>query len=211
MKKVIIPIFIFCIISSFDKKQDVLTDAFTGAWKSNMDNGEIVMMMDNYFVYTKYDLAAKQFFQTWGGPYTISGNKLIIKIEFNYKDNARVGKTTELEAGIDQKRGLMIRGDLNLDMQQIDNGTGALAGNWRIPGRKQGETINEMARGARKTLKMLSGKRFQWMAINTETGSFSGTGGGSYTFENGKYTEHIEFFSRDSTRVGASLSFDGKV
>ena len=31
------------------------------------------------------------------------------------------------------------------------------------------------------------------------------------TFENGKYTEHIEFFSRDSSRVGASLGFDGKI
>ena len=28
---------------------------------------------------------------------------------------------------------------------------------------------------------------------------------------NGKYTEHIEFFSRDSSRVGASLRFDGKL
>jgi len=26
-----------------------------------------------------------------------------------------------------------------------------------------------------------------------------------------KYTEHIEFFSRDSSRVGASLSFDGSI
>ena len=32
-----------------------------------------------------------------------------------------------------------------------------------------------------------------------------------YEFANGKYTEHIEFFSRDSSRVGASLSFVGKL
>jgi hypothetical protein len=38
-----------------------------------------------------------------------------------------------------------------------------------------------------------------------------GTGGGTYTFANGKYTEHIEFFSRDSSRVGAALTFDGKL
>ncbi|MBK8310764.1 MAG: hypothetical protein IPL04_07545 [Chitinophagaceae bacterium] len=29
-----------------------------------------------------------------------------------------------------------------------------------------------------------------------------------YTLKDGKYTETIEFFSRDSSRVGASLSFD---
>jgi len=49
------------------------------------------------------------------------------------------------------------------------------------------------------------------MAINTETKEFFGTGGGSYTFKDGKYTEQIEFFSRDSSRVGASLSFDGSI
>ncbi|MDX1470670.1 MAG: hypothetical protein R3213_04170 [Flavobacteriaceae bacterium] len=35
-----------------------------------------------------------------------------------------------------------------------------------------------------------------------------GTGGGTYTTEDGKYTENIEFFSRDNSRVGASLEFD---
>lgn len=71
--------------------------------------------------------------------------------------------------------------------------------------------MNQMKRSDRKTLKLLSGTRFQWMAINPATKEFFGTGGGTYTFTNGKYTEHIEFFSRDSTRVGASLTFDGNV
>ena len=57
-------------------------------------------------------------------------------------------------------------------------------------------------------MKILSGTRFQWIAYNTETKEFLGTGGGTYTTEAGKYTENIEFFSRDSSRVGASLSFD---
>ena len=35
-----------------------------------------------------------------------------------------------------------------------------------------------------------------------------GTGGGTYTTDEGKYIENIEFFSRDQTRVGAALSFD---
>jgi hypothetical protein len=64
-----------------------------------------------------------------------------------------------------------------------------------------------MPLAARKTIKLLTAKKFQWAAINTSTGEFFGTGGGSYTFENGKYTEHIEFFSRDNSRVGASLQF----
>jgi hypothetical protein len=71
--------------------------------------------------------------------------------------------------------------------------------------------LNEMPRRDRKTLKLLSSMRFQWMAINPATKEFFGTGGGTYTFVNGKYTEHIEFFSRDSSRVGASLTFDGSL
>ena len=57
-------------------------------------------------------------------------------------------------------------------------------------------------------MKILSGTRFQWIAYNVETKQFSGTGGGTYTTRDGKYTESIEFFSRDNSRVGASLTFD---
>ena len=94
---------------------------------------------------------------------------------------------------------------------RIDDGNTNLAGNWRITGRMRDGSIQPIEKSARKTLKILSSTRFQWMAINTETKEFFGTGGGTYTFTNGKYTENIEFFSRDSSRVGASLSFDGSV
>ena len=63
----------------------------------------------------------------------------------------------------------------------------------------------------RKTMKILSGTRFQWIAYNTETKQFMGTGGGTYKTIDGKYTEKIEFFSRDNSRVGAELSFEFKL
>ncbi len=62
--------------------------------------------------------------------------------------------------------------------------------------------------GPRKTMKILSGTRFQWIAYNTATKEFMGTGGGTYTTIDGKYTENIGFFSRDDSRVGASLEFN---
>ncbi|MEM8527706.1 MAG: hypothetical protein AAGG68_23895, partial [Bacteroidota bacterium] len=43
------------------------------------------------------------------------------------------------------------------------------------------------------------------------TKQFLGTGGGTYTAKDGKYVEHITFFSRDDSRVGASLAFDYEV
>jgi hypothetical protein len=68
--------------------------------------------------------------------------------------------------------------------------------------------MSAMTPGARRTMKILSGTRFQWIAYNVETKEISGTGGGTYTTKDGKYTEHIEFFSRDNSRVGQSLVFD---
>src|SRR5690606_19047358 len=71
--------------------------------------------------------------------------------------------------------------------------------------------LSKMTPGARRTIKILGGGRFQWVAFNSQTKEFSGTGGGTYNAEDGKYTENIEFFSRDDSRVGASLGFDYEV
>ena len=57
-------------------------------------------------------------------------------------------------------------------------------------------------------MKILSGTRFQWIAYNTETKKFMGTGGGTYTTKDGKYSENIEFFSKDNSKAGLSLKFD---
>ena len=74
--------------------------------------------------------------------------------------------------------------------------------------KRDGEIVKRDTSGPRKTMKILSGTRFQWIAYNTETKAFMGTGGGTYTTLDGKYTENIGFFSRDDSRVGASLQFD---
>ena len=71
-------------------------------------------------------------------------------------------------------------------------------------GNKQMRSID----GPRKTMKLLSGKRFQWIAYNTATKQFMGTGGGTYTTENGIYSENVEFFSRDNSKAGIKLKFD---
>src|SRR5690606_688936 len=97
----------------------------------------------------------------------------------------------------------------NSEWKRIDNGKpGKLAGAWLITGRMQEGKMSQMTPGARRTTKILSGTRFQWIAYNVETKEFSGTGGGTYTTRDGKYTENIEFFSRDNSRVGARLTFD---
>lgn len=212
MKKLfLLPLF-FCavilITATIIPQKTTLSNQLSGAWSYHDNSKDIVLMfIDGYCSYSEFNKADKKFTGTLGGPYTYDGTTLKVKVEFNSIDSAEVGS--------DLSVGLKMEGDKLKDdqrtFQREDNGTGPLAGNWRITGRMQDGKMVEINRSSRKTLKLLSGSRFQWIAINPEVKGFYGTGGGTYTFNNGKYTETIEFFSRDGSRVGASLTFDGKV
>lgn len=183
-----------------------------GAWTTD-NNGLTVSLLisDGYCMITTYDKAGKKFIDTWGGSFTVTNKEVNLTIEFNSSDKAQVGKTQTYGYTI-QNNTLTTNGNgETVEWTRVDDGNSPLAGNWRITQRKQGDKMDDIPLRPRRTLKLLTGTRFQWAAINVETGEFSGTGGGTYTFTDGKYTEHIEFFSRDNSRVGASLSFDGKI
>ena len=183
-----------------------------GAWHWEEGNEQqTVCFVDGYCVVAAFDMKGKKFLYTWGGPYKIDGKNLRIDLQFNTKQLELTGTTFSFPISWKgEQLQLALNGTPQL-WKQIDKNDAPLAGVWRISGRKQGDKINEMPLGVRRTLKILTGTRFQWAAINIETKEFFGTGGGHYTFEKGVYTEHIEFFSRDSSRVGASLSFEGKI
>jgi hypothetical protein len=95
----------------------------------------------------------------------------------------------------------------------LTSATTPLTGPWLMAGRKNqnGEISRRDTDVPRKTMKLLTGTKFQWIAFNTSTGEFFGSGGGSYEAKDGKYVEKIEFFSRDNTRVGAELPFNFEV
>ncbi len=168
-----------------------------------------MLVTDNYFSIASYD--ASGFKSTQGGTWQNSDNGATTTMEFNSADKAQVGQHPEVEASFEGDQLIMNLSGQKYNWSRIDEGNSPLAGVWRITARERDGKMSEMQPGARKTIKVLSGTKFQWIAINTETGEFFGTGGGSYTFENGVYTEKIEFFSRDNSRVGASLSFKGSV
>lgn len=183
-----------------------------GAWVSTNNNltGSL-LISDGYCMITTYDKIGKKFIDTWGGSFTVQNNQVKLKVEFNSEDKTQVGKTENYSYSI-QNNILTTDGNgERTEWKRVDDAKSDLAGNWRITKRKQADKMDEIPLRPRRTLKLLTGTRFQWAAINVETGEFSGTGGGTYTFKNGKYTEQIEFFSRDNSRVGASLSFDGKL
>jgi hypothetical protein len=201
-----------CCIASFTLLSFSSISAQTklgGSWKSG---NSVMIATENYFVQATFDTVAKRFDGTLGGTYTQSGSTMSISVEFSTPETSYVGQTADLS--LEEKDGKLIIttpiGEQTWERITEPEAT-ALTGLWRITGRvdKEGK-MSEIKPSARKTIKLLTANRFQWMAINTETGEFFGSGGGTYTLKDGKYTETIEFFSRDSTRVGMSLGFDAK-
>lgn len=164
---------------------------------------------DHYFAVAIY--RDTEFVGTFGGSYEIADGMLTEVIEFDTQQRERVG--TRQRGRVRQEDGSATL-ELTMDAgpvtyQRIDAGApGKLAGAWLITGRYTDGEMKKTTPGARRTMKILSGTRFQWIAYNVDTHEFFGTGGGTYTTADGKYTETIDFFSRDQTRVGKSLEFD---
>jgi hypothetical protein len=201
------------LIMSSAFKTELMKDEIKGAFQFKTGAEEqVVIFADGYFTHTVYDQQNRKFIRTRGGIFTLRDEELSVRYEFDTKDTEQVGQTVKYKLDADEKE---IELDLNGQKQEwskIDEGNEGLAGLWTISARQQnGELVPIHQRGTRKTIKILSSTRFQWAAIDPGTKQFMGTGGGSYKFENGQYIENIEFFSRDSSRVGQSLSFNGKI
>ncbi|GGK81008.1 membrane or secreted protein [Rufibacter glacialis] len=175
-------------------------------------------LADGFFSVAHFDKAGKKFLGTYGGTYTLAKGKFAGKYEFNTFDSTKVGSA--VAGTLARKNGKWLlqtvsgvdKAPQTWEKVADKNATSPLAGAWRISGRLgENGQMNRMVPGPRKTIKILSKDRFQWIAFNSETGAFSGTGGGTYTAQNGKYTEHIEFFSRDNNRVGMELTFNYEI
>ena len=165
----------------------------------------------DYYVHTIYKESPPEFIKTMGGYYTASGNNLMVDLEFNSNHNE--DKITSINVPYKLKKGkLILEGATPMTFTPTTLGTQDLDGKWLMTGRvtDQGEQRRDTSR-PRKTMKYLLNGHFQWIAYNTETFDFFGSGGGTYDATNGKYTENIGYFSRDNSRVGAALSFDYKL
>ncbi|MGV8877597.1 MAG: hypothetical protein ACOH2A_01070 [Sphingobacteriaceae bacterium] len=199
-------------VSSFKVDDNLADDALKGAWQFKRgENIQVAILQDNYFIVSIYNLANKNFIDSFGGTYSLKDGSMSGHIEFSGNQKEMIGQDFYFPVTMKANSLTINREGSVENWEKIDSGEGALAGNWRITSRDQDGKMNPIPLNARRTLKILSGTRFQWAAINNETGELFGTGGGTYTFKNGKYTEKIEFFPKDNSRVGASLSFDGKV
>jgi len=201
------------IIISLGTICSVASQSLLGAWEAEMTDGDqaltsVLIITEGYQVATQYDAKTGAFVSTNGGSWQLNGTTMTETVEFHSKQNDMVGTTVSFEI-ILSDTSLQIEGNPVVWKRLDDGSPGALNGAWLMSGRKRnGELQTRDTDRPRKTMKILSGTRFQWIAYNTETKQFMATGGGSYTTVDGKYTENIEFFSRDNSRVGASLGFD---
>lgn len=211
MKKLIILplLFFFGILSAQDLE---------GSWKLIKTDGEPVtteetirIYQDGYFAYAKKELGTNKFLEAAGGSYD-NRNGYSETYDFHTKDTSMVGEQIKFDflAG-EQKFTITTPDGHSQTWERVSSNANDLSGTWVITGRQRNGDFNRMTPGDRRTVKILGGDRFQWIAFNSETKEFSGTGGGTYSAENGKYTENIFFFSRDDSRVGASLGFDYEV
>lgn len=211
---VTVAIFAFSILllSMKPGEKDFPENKLNGAWVADVYGSNFILLFaDEYCTFTQYNLEGKQFILTSGGPFTVEKDLIRVNIQFSSSNKEEVGKTQEYGYKFSGNELITSINNFEITWKRIDEGNANLAGNWRIVQRRQDGQLSDMPLRARRTLKLLTSTRFQWMAINIETGEFSGTGGGTYTFKDGIYKENIEFFSRDSTRVGMSLSFDDKL
>jgi hypothetical protein len=175
-----------------------------------LQEGEIQklwLFVDGYSAMSEFK--EKEYINSQGGPFQFSDNTLTISFEFNDKNPTKVG-TKETNA-------IKLEGENFIDFQgnkwvKQHANVQDLDGAWKITERMvEGEMREIHQSGERKTIKLLVGGHFQWFAIDPSQKSFSGTGGGYYIFKNGIYTEKILFFSRDNSRVGANLEFEGEI
>ena len=211
--KNIITLILLVLFSTSIKSQSLI-----GSWELTQENElgikekQIVIFSSNgYQSISIFNAETGEFIYTNGGTWELNGDDLTEKVEFDTGNPERVG--SEVTFKIILKKNSITVPEMSRTWKRIDNGKpGKLEGAWLMSGRyRDGKKQTRSIDRPRKTMKLLSGKRFQWIAYNTETKQFMGTGGGTYTTKDGVYSENIEFFSRDNSKAGLKLQFDFEI
>ena len=159
-------------------------------------------------MHSAYTIDPPNFIKTVGGFYTAKNNILKVNLEFN-SDYETNGATQLALPYTMEGSSLVLKTADGLTFEPSAKIAQDLDGQWLFATR--GPDEGQERRGeesSRKTLKFLMDGHFQWIAYDTKTFKFSGTGGGNFTSKNGIYTETISYFSKDNSRVGASLKFN---
>jgi hypothetical protein len=177
-----------------------------GAWQHVRDDGATGtwIVSGEHFSIAWYQTEPAKFVSTSGGTWAKTEQGIRVTWEFDTATPDNVGSSREMQ--LDGTESAMTVDGVR--WSRVDSGApGALEGAWLMTGRERDGEISTRRPGVRRTMKILSGTRFQWIAYNVETKEFFGSGGGTYTTIDGRYVESLEFFSRDDSRTGQSLDF----
>jgi hypothetical protein len=171
----------------------------------------LILIKDHYLSFINYDDINKHFGYTWGGPIRQQSDQISLVTEYDSKDTTQVGKEVNLNYQKKADAILIKLPDSEGQFIKQKNIPQQLDALWRITGRQQEAKMHDIPRSERKTIKILVDGYFQWIAINPAKKGFYGTGGGHYNYSNNRYSEKIQFFSRDNSRVGHELHFNGSL
>ena len=207
MKKIILLTII--LISFSANAQNII-----GSWErihSSNDGKElksIVIFTESHQSISIIENKTGKLIHSNGGTWSLDGNTMTEVVEFDTDNPERVGSSVVFDIELNNNY-LKIVGSDRKFFRNDDGGPGELNGAWLMSSRiRNGVMQKRETNRPRKTMKILSGTRFQWIAYDTSKKTFIATGGGTYTTKNGVYTESIEFFSRDISRIGMKLEFE---
>lgn len=214
--RLLLPLLTCALLLSPQVHAQATNSPFLGAWESSFIDGNgnqsmlTMIVADDFMSMAAYNEKTGAFIATLGGRWNADANNFNLTYEYDSSDSTQVGTTVAMPYTL---TGNVLVFNQDKVWTRVDDTTpGALAGAWEIIGRKRDGVMQDLSyrrTSPRKTMKILSGSRFQWIAFDLEKKQFRATGGGEYTTnENGLYVEKITFFSRDASRAGSSLSFD---
>jgi hypothetical protein len=174
--------------------------SFSQVYNINNEEDTIrIILDDEYIVISNFKSDSGNFISTLGGYYQLN-NEGVYRINLEFNSNYDQDSIKSLSIAKSSK------------WKNISKENDILKGKWVMSGRyNNGEFRTRNTGLPRKTMKVLIDGFFQWIAFNTETFKFSGSGGGEYETIDGKYIEIIEYFSRDDSRVGAELDFNYEI
>ncbi len=201
----------FAVITAFTsiKNSAVDTKDLKGAWEYGpVEKRTVMINTDKVFSVAVYDVLGRKFISSYGGTWRVDRNKLIQKIEWNSLDPEQVSREITTDITLTGKK-LTITASKETWTKVDDGKSDDLTGAWVITGNYVNDKVTKRPSPfvPRRTMKVIAGGRFQWIAYNIETKQFINAGGGAYTAKDGKYNEQIEFFTKTPESVGKSLSF----
>ncbi len=204
----------FCLLFLFFSALTTFSQSVIGAWE-RMDKPDLIeeksymIITDGYVVTTKVESETGSFISTRLERWQLTDNLFKVTLEYDTEYPEAEGGEYEAEIEIGKKQ-LVLDGE---KWQWIDDGSKAdLSGTWKMVSTKwEGNRIDMGLDHPRRAIKILSGTRFQWIDYDKKSRTFSASAGGTYTFKDGKYSEHFEFFTNQPTWIGDSVSFTCKV